>query len=635
MDIIVITQCLHADPPLRLPDMISTAVYREIDKRIANRMVLDPTERKRIEIAVRENSKLRPTHDRAIMLWLEKKCESMGLNPIALDCSDPQLSLTARDREDHFVLQHVSTFTIRFRAALIQLLNRRMSKVMGWLDFNRTQDKFSLAFRLQKMAYLVFSSVKLDIFQKAVNLSWGTGLGKGRELTISLSKSKAFSSAAAFAKAPNQPSSRSNCLFMQLYRSKIGKMKPEALRSKLYRHPNGSGWCHQTLWNTRYTDSEGMDYGGLYRDCMSGVAKCMWMDEFPLFKRVPNGLAKHGVNQDTFMPNSDCKNERDLFIFAGQILGISIRTKGKFEVRFPPLFYKLLAGSPLTREDLATIDMSAYHDDSLNGILSSTTSKRRMSLEAFEASGGKLHISMFTSLDIDAERMQYHALGPCLFDSFLILIPNIFLTSINRTGVGNFVAKNIAGKTVELVPGGARKRVTFEKLLEFCDLYDQFRLHEFDTVVSYIQLGLASVVPLKPLRLFTPREFEELVVGKLEVDIEHWKNHTEYRAFWGSGRTPSKKGKWFWNIIESFTKEQQRDFIKFAWGRSRLPDRNDPEEWTMKLLKISMAKNTDNHLPEGHTCFFQFWSPEYSSQAQMKKQMLVAMTWGLDDLQLK
>ena len=40
-------------------------------------------------------------------------------------------------------------------------------------------------------------------------------------------------------------------------------------------------------------------------------------------------------------------------------------------------------------------------------------------------------------------------------------------------------------------------------------------------------------------------------------------------------------------------------------------------------------------LPEAHTCFFQLASPEFSSQAQMKKQLLTAMTWGLDDLDLK
>lgn len=384
MDIIVITQCIVADPPLRLPDQLSTEVFRRIQ---ATGHTLTSAERKRVEKAIRENAKLRAGQDRALMLWLEKKCRFMGTSLLALDCADKRLYLSDQDKQDHIVLQHIGPMTIRFRVALIQLLNRRMSIVMKWLDFDRTQDKYSLAFRLQKLAHLVFTSVKSDVFQRAIEKTWGKGLGKGREIKINLSKNKAFASADAFAKAPNQPPGRSQCLFMQLYHSKIGRMKPEALRSKLHHNPRG--WCHKTLWETHFTDGEGMDYGGLYRDCMAGVAKCMWMDEFPLFKRVPNGLAKHGGNQDAFMPNSDCKSQRDLFVFAGQILGISIRTKGKFEVRFPEIFYKLLAGSPLSLEDLATIDKTAYHDEPLSNSWSSTTTKRMMSEEGFKAAGGE------------------------------------------------------------------------------------------------------------------------------------------------------------------------------------------------------------------------------------------------------
>ena len=221
----------------------------------------------------------------------------------------------------------------------------------------------------------------------------------------------------------------------------------------------------------------------------------------------------------------------------------------------------------------------------------------------------------------------------CIINSFPC--PFFFFSRKPLPGVGYFVAKNVAGKTVKLIPGGARKKVSFDKLQEFCDLYDHFRLHEFDAVVAHIQLGLASVVPLRPLRLFTPSEFEELVVGRIEIDLEHWKKKTQYRQCFGSGHAPSAKGKWLWNIIESLTKEQQRNLIKFGWGRSRLPDRSDPEDWSMTLMKTSMAKNTDNHLPEAHTCFFQIACPEFSSQAQMKKQLLTAMTWGLDDLDLK
>ena len=203
------------------------------------------------------------------------------------------------------------------------------------------------------------------------------------------------------------------------------------------------------------------------------------------------------------------------------------------------------------------------------------------------------------------------------------------------TGVGYFTALNIAGKTVELIPGGSRKRVTYEKLPEYCELYDQFRLHEFDDVVSYMQIGLGSIIPLKPLRLFTAQEVEELIIGKAEPDIALWKEKTNYRGAWGSGHTPSEKGKMFWRVIESLTNEQVSQFIMFGWGRTRLPDRNSTEKWKMSLQPCSSAHNKDSYLPIAHTCFFTLEMPQYSSDDVMRTRLLTALTYGSDSLQLK
>jgi hypothetical protein len=87
----------------------------------------------------------------------------------------------------------------------------------------------------------------------------------------------------------------------------------------------------------------------------------MWHDSFSLFKRIPNAHDKNGLNQDSFLPNSTYgTSSKDLFIFVGQLLGINIRTKSYYEVRFPPCFYKLLSGAPLDLKDLADIVVNQY-----------------------------------------------------------------------------------------------------------------------------------------------------------------------------------------------------------------------------------------------------------------------------------
>ena len=73
-----------------------------------------------LEAQLRENAKLRAGHDRALMLWLEKKCRDMGTSLLALDCRDKRLYLSAQDKQDHVMLKHVGPMTVRFRVALIQ-----------------------------------------------------------------------------------------------------------------------------------------------------------------------------------------------------------------------------------------------------------------------------------------------------------------------------------------------------------------------------------------------------------------------------------------------------------------------------------------------------------------------------------
>merc|ERR1712023_129877 len=74
---------------------------------------------------------------------------------------------------------------------------------------------------------------------------------------------------------------------------------------------------------------------------MTTVTSDMWSDSFSLFKRVPNAGDPNapkdspeangvGLNQQTFMPNSSCRSSDELFVFAGQMLGVSLRSQGFF-----------------------------------------------------------------------------------------------------------------------------------------------------------------------------------------------------------------------------------------------------------------------------------------------------------------
>ena len=66
------------------------------------------------------------------------------------------------------------------------------------------------------------------------------------------------------------------------------------------------------------------------------------------------------------------------------------------------------------------------------------------------------------------------------------------------------------------------------------------------------------------VRLFTPPEIEELIVGKAEFDMGLWKERAKYGGVWSnSSSTISKR---FWRVLESFTEEQKSQVVLFAWG---------------------------------------------------------------------
>ena len=61
-----------------------------------------------------------------------------------------------------------------------------------------------------------------------------------------------------------------------------------------------------------------------------------------------------------------------------------------------------------------------------------------------------------------------------------------------------------------------------------------------------------------------------------EINIELLKRHTEYS---GMGKDDPRIAL-FWKCLESYSNEERRRFIKFAWGQKRIP--SSDREWSEK-----------------------------------------------------
>ncbi len=81
----------------------------------------------------------------------------------------------------------------------------------------------------------------------------------------------------------------------------------------------------------------------------------------------------------------------------------------------------------------------------------------------------------------------------------------------------------------------------------------------------------------------------------------------------------------FWQVFATLSNEERQMYLKFVWGRSRLP---------MNLENLSrnhcieyFSSRAKDSLPIAHTCFFRVDFPDYSSADIMKQRLLYAIQY--------
>ncbi len=91
-------------------------------------------------------------------------------------------------------------------------------------------------------------------------------------------------------------------------------------------------------------------------------------------------------------------------------------------------------------------------------------------------------------------------------------------------------------QTHELKPGGTDIPVTEDNKDEYVDLMVKWRLDRgVAKQMEAFKKGFGEVLPVHLLTNFDPQELEFLTAGTLEIDVDDWKAHTEYR-----------NGQWVW-----------------------------------------------------------------------------------------
>ncbi|XP_050522470.1 E3 ubiquitin-protein ligase HERC2 [Daktulosphaira vitifoliae] len=325
-------------------------------------------------------------------------------------------------------------------------------------------------------------------------------------------------------------------------------------------------FLYHRVWKVQFVGESVDDYGGGYSESITEICEELQSGSLPILIQTPNGREDTGTSRDCFIinPSATSKIHLKMFEFFGVLIGIAIRTGSPLSINLAEPMWKLLCGMKLMPTDLIEIDK-----DYVPGLL------YVRDLEGEDE---------FTNLDI------------------------------------SFCTTSSTGQTVVL--SSEHKLVTHYNKHEYIQACLDFRLHEFDLQIKAVRNGMARVIPVPLLSLFTNTELESMVCGSPEIPINMLLSIVSYK-----GIEPNDKlVQWFWEILTEFSTHERSLFLRFVWGRTRLPRTiEDFRGRDFVLHVIDRYSPPDHFLPESYTCFFLLKIPRYSNKDIMNEKLKYAI----------
>lgn len=319
------------------------------------------------------------------------------------------------------------------------------------------------------------------------------------------------------------------------------------------------------IWKVKFVGESVDDCGGGYSESIAEMCDELQNGLVPLLIVTPNGRDESGANRDCYLPNAVLKSpiHQNMFKFLGILTGIAIRTGSPLSINLAEPLWKQLAGMPLTIGDLTEVDK-----DFVPGLM------------------------CIKEMD-DAE--------------------------LQRADMP-FSIPSSNGQEIQL--SNKYTKITPENKSEYIRLAMNYRLHEFDDQVKWIREGMSKVVPVPLLSLFTGLEVETMVCGSPDIPLNLLKSVATYKGIDATAPLVS----WFWEVMEEFSNAERSLFLRFVWGRTRLPRTiADFRGRDFVLQVLDKYHPPDHFLPESYTCFFLLKMPRYSCKIVLREKLKYAI----------
>ena len=149
-----------------------------------------------------------------------------------------------------------------------------------------------------------------------------------------------------------------------------------------------------------------------------------------------------------------------------------------------------------------------------------------------------------------------------------------------------------------------------------------YKRREVENQVDAIRRGIACVLPERLLVLKTWEELRAAVCGTAKISVRLLKRVAKVEGF--AANAPPVV--YLWKVLGDFPDPLREAFVRFTWGRSRIPLREaDFPDHKFCISRMAVSGNPDAYVPRAHTCFFHLELPAYSSPAVCRRQLLRAM----------
>ncbi|XP_052077229.1 E3 ubiquitin-protein ligase HERC2-like isoform X2 [Mytilus californianus] len=320
------------------------------------------------------------------------------------------------------------------------------------------------------------------------------------------------------------------------------------------------------VWKVKFVGESVDDCGGGYSESIAEMCDELQNGSLNLLIVTPNGRGESGANRDCYLLNPMLKGHQhiNMFRFLGMLFGIAIRSGSPLSLNIAEPVWKQLAGMPvLTISDLSEVDK-----DFIPGLMfikemdDASLRSAEMPFSIPSASGQEIHLSS-----------KYSRIAP-------------------------------------------------ENKAEYIRLAMNYRLHEFDEQVKWVREGMAKVVPVPLLSLFTGLELETMVCGSPDIPLNLLKSVATYKGI----EAIAPLIQWFWEVMEELSNNERSLFLRFVWGRTRLPRTiADFRGRDFVLQVLDKYSPPDHFLPESYTCFFLLKMPRYSCKSVLQEKLKYAI----------